>query len=303
MSKIIVDSVIEMNSEKLGLLPTRRQIDYNGGYVHNWNTRNFSKYVKNRSNIIIERDHSGPLQGDGNEFFSYEDDSEFVDIVHIDPWKKFENLNEGVDYTIKTIKYLHSLNRNTQFEIGTEEAIRPFTLLDLDYFLERIYNSLSWDELKQIIYVCIQSGVRLDIVNQKNIGNFDLEKMKKMISVCKFFGKKTKEHNGDYLDEDQIKIRFDNGLDAINIGPEIAQIETETYLHYMTMSELNNFYDICVKSEKWKRWVGPEFNIQDKESLIMVCGHYKFNEIDMPDVHDEIKEKIKTKLYKLLTYV
>ena len=76
MSKNIVDSVIEMNSEKLGLLPSRRQIDYNGGYVNNWNTKSFTNYVRTKSNIIIQRDHSGPLQGDGNEFFSYEDDTE-----------------------------------------------------------------------------------------------------------------------------------------------------------------------------------------------------------------------------------
>ena len=50
MSKNIVDSVIEINSEKLGLLPTRRQIDYNGGYVNEWNTKSFTDYVKIKSN-------------------------------------------------------------------------------------------------------------------------------------------------------------------------------------------------------------------------------------------------------------
>ena len=53
MSKNIVDSVIEINSEKLGLLPSRRQIDYDGGYVNEWNTKSFTDYVKTKSNIII----------------------------------------------------------------------------------------------------------------------------------------------------------------------------------------------------------------------------------------------------------
>ena len=33
MSKNIVDSIIELNSELFGLIPTRRQIDFDGGYV------------------------------------------------------------------------------------------------------------------------------------------------------------------------------------------------------------------------------------------------------------------------------
>ena len=35
--------------------------------------------------------------------------------------------------------------------------------------IEKIHNKLSWDQLKKIVYVCIQSGVKLDVVNQKNI--------------------------------------------------------------------------------------------------------------------------------------
>lgn len=303
MSKNIVDTVIEMNSEKLGLLPTRRQIDYNGGYVNNWNTKSFTNYVRTKSNIIIQRDHSGPLQGDGDEFFSYEDDAENFNIIHVDPWKKFDDFENGINYTINVIKHLFKLNKKLQFEIGTEESIKPFSLWDLDNFLERISNELSWDVIRNIVYVCIQSGVSLDLVNRKNTGNFNLDKLKMMVKLCKYFGKKSKEHNGDYLSDDEIKIRFENGLDAINIGPELAQIETETYLDYMTTSEINNFYEICLKSEKWKKWVTDEFDIKDKESLIMVCGHYNFASIDMDDVHDEIKSKLKIKLNQLLKNV
>ena len=304
MSKNIVDCVIDMNTNKLGLLPTRRQIDYNGGYVNNWNTKSFTKYVKSKSsNMVVERDHSGPLQGDSNEFYSYEDDCEFLNMLHIDPWKKYANIEDGVDYTIDIIKHLYKLNKNLQYEVGTEEAIRPMSILDLDYMLEKISTNLNRDMFGNIVYVCIQSGVGLDLINRKNTGKFDLEKLKKMISLVRYFGLKTKEHNGDYLSGDEIKIRFDNGLDAINIGPELVQIETETYLDFMNSKEIDRFYEICLKSEKWKKWVTPDFDTSNKESLIMICGHYNFNNLEMDDVHDIVKERLNTKLNQLLTYV
>lgn len=304
MSKNIVDSVIEMNTDKLGLLPSRRQIDYNGGYVHNWNTKSFVKYVKNLSpNLIIERDHSGELQGDGNHFYSYEDDSESVDIVHVDPWIKHKDLKDGIKTTVDTIKHIYSLNKNVQFEIGTEESIRPFTVQELDYMIEYLHDTLSSDIVGKITYVCIQSGVKLDIINQKNIGEFDLDKLKKMINLCRFFGKKSKEHNGDYLTDDEIKSRFDNGLNALNIGPEIAQIETQTYIDFMTSKEIDTFYHICYKSKKWIKWVPKNHKFTNMEELIKVCGHYNFNQLDMEDIHDIVKENIKDKLNQLLKNV
>ena len=124
-----------------------------------------------------------------------------------------------------------------------------------------------------------------------------------MVEVCKKFGKKSKEHNGDYLTKDDIQIRFDNGLDTLNIGPEIVQIETETYLENMSQSQIDEFYQICLESEKWKKWVNNDFNITNKEKLIMVCGHYNFDKLPIMNVQEEVKEKIKNKLIELISYV
>ena len=51
MSKNVVDAVINFDSD-IGLIPSRRQVDYDGGYVNNWTTKEFSKYSKN---IILKR--------------------------------------------------------------------------------------------------------------------------------------------------------------------------------------------------------------------------------------------------------
>ena len=197
MSKNIVDSVIEINSEKLGLLPSRRQIDYDGGYVNEWNTKSFTDYVKTKSNIIIQRDHSGGKQGkkDGDEYVSFEEDSEYFDLIHLDPWLKYGSLIEGTNETIKNIEFIFRHNKNIKFEVGTEEAIRPFSIEELDRYVDELHVSLSPEMFKNITYVCIQSGVGLDLVNQINTGVFNIDKLKQMITLSTFFGKQTKEQN------------------------------------------------------------------------------------------------------------
>ena len=66
MSKNVVDAILQFNVEvgdSFGLLPSRRQVEYNGGYVNDWNTEAFHSYVRSVGfdmTTLIERDHSGP---------------------------------------------------------------------------------------------------------------------------------------------------------------------------------------------------------------------------------------------------
>ena len=49
MSKNIVDSIIEFQTDsknKIGLIPSRRQVDFNGGYANKWTTKGLSDYAK-----------------------------------------------------------------------------------------------------------------------------------------------------------------------------------------------------------------------------------------------------------------
>ena len=66
MSKNFVDSIIDysnLTDTNIVLIPSRRQIEYNGGYVNNQTTKEFAQYIYSRSTkIAIQRDHGGPLQ-------------------------------------------------------------------------------------------------------------------------------------------------------------------------------------------------------------------------------------------------
>jgi hypothetical protein len=302
MSKQIVDSVIELQSDRFGLLPTRRQIDYDGGYVNRWDTKSFYEYVRSKSNIVLERDHSGPNQGktDDDGYTSYKNDTKYFDIIHIDPWKVTGGGKYiGITKTLNIINYLYILNPNIKYEIFTEEAIIRIEDFELNNILEFLSSNLKEEVFANIEFIVIQSGVGLDLVNMKNIGHFNLERLKSMVDICKRFNKKTKEHNGDYLSNEELKIRFDNGVDSLNIGPEIAQIQTLTYLEHMNNQQIDEFYQICLDSKKWEKWVKSDFNIDNKHKLIQICGHYCYNLYKLPEIDLIIKEKIQNKLNSL----
>ena len=50
MSQNVVDCVIKHSQQhSIGLIPSRRQVDFSGGYVNGWNTETFSSYVKKKN--------------------------------------------------------------------------------------------------------------------------------------------------------------------------------------------------------------------------------------------------------------
>jgi len=305
MSKNIVDTIIDFSiieNYKIGIIPSRRQIDWDGGYVNNWTTESFINYLSsywcNRKNLIIERDHGGICQGKyyDNGTTSFYIDSKKFDIIHIDPWKnsKFD-FQKGLDETVDNIIFINKLNNNCLFEVGTEESIYYFTDNMIDNMLSYLKNKLG-PIFNKIVYCVIQSGTGL--VGTKNIGHFDLIRLKNMITVCNKYGVLSKEHNGDYLNLEDIKIRFDAGLSAINIAPEYGVFETDIILEYMTEEQKKIFYEICYNSNKWIKWVYEEFDpIKDKTELMRICGHYQFSNPEFINFNLKIDDIIKDRLY------
>tara|TARA_R110002167_G_scaffold74414_1_gene208295 strand:+ start:88 stop:1038 length:951 start_codon:yes stop_codon:yes gene_type:complete len=302
MSKNTVDAVIEHNGN-FGFIPSRRQVDYNGGYVNNWSTGEFAMYVDGR--VPIGRDHGGIGQGYtfdyGHESFLH--DSKYFDIIHIDPWKHYENFDDGLTETLTWIQIIYGLNPNVKFEVGTEESIRRFDVDELEELLGSLERRLLPVIFDNIEYAVVQSGVGLDLGKQTNTGTFNPNRLEEMVSICKKFGKKSKEHNGDYLSAKEYKDRFDLGLDSINIAPEFGQLETLCYLDEMG-DDIEDYYQICYESKRWEKWVGKDFIPEDnKRELIKICGHYVFsNETFLkvkPDINSKIKDTIKGKLSEL----
>ena len=302
MSKNIVDAIIEFCNEtnnQIGLIPSRRQVERDGGYVNNWSTEDFSKYA---NKLLLKRDHSGPGQGytDDDGFESLKYDCKYFDMIHIDPWKKYPKYEDGLKWTIDRIEFCYKENPNIQFEVGTEESIRKFNSIELDMFLNDLHVRLSENTFNQIKYLVIQSGTSLKA--NTNTGEYDKDRLLGMVRVAKVWELLSKEHNGDYISVDLIKEKMDLGLDSINIAPEFGLIETLSYINEGI--DLDKFWKICYDSKRWEKWVSSDFDpFTQKEELIKICGHYVLSNPEFlkikPNIDDIIKLNIKNKLNEL----
>lgn len=299
MSKNIVDSAISSDLE-LGLIPSRRQIDWNGGYVNSWRTKSFVSYVREKSDkIIIQRDHAGPLQGrvedDGLDSI-LSDAENNLDLIHIDPWKKFKDMETATFATTLAINSCCEVSDNNfGFEVGTEQAIREYSPSELRAFLNKLKKDLG-ERFNRIKFAVIQSGVGL--LGTANTGVFDEKRCEEMISVCKEFNLLSKEHNGDYLEPDLIKRRFEIGLDGINIAPELGVEESRCVLKQVEQSVFKEelfetLFRACYLSKFWVKWLPDGFfpkDSYDKRLLIEVCCHYIFNTKEFAGVASGLKD-------------
>jgi len=308
MSKNIVDAIIEFcnkNNNIITLIPSRRQVEWNRGYVNNWTTEEFSKYTT----LPKQRDHAGPGQGqiEDNGYESLKYDCQYLNLIHIDPWKKYPMFSDGLKETVKMIQYCYSLNSKVEYEVGTEEAIRRFEPYELADLIHQLQYQLPPEIYKQIKYLVIQSGTSLKGINQT--GTYDVDRLKEMLGVCKQFNILSKEHNGDYIPVSIIHEKFSLGLDAINIAPEFGVIETQTYLDEIKDEKIfNRFWEICYVSKKWEKWVNPGFDpYNNKEQLIKICGHYVLSYPEFltniksyfPNIDEKIKINVINKLNEL----
>jgi hypothetical protein len=312
MSKNVVDACIEFSNETdtaLGLIPSRRQIDHKSGYVNGWTTDTFAEYVRQRTqNILIERDHGGPHQGDfiDSGKTSIDVDSSYFDMIHIDPFKKYKDIELSAIYTIDVINSLESMN--CLFEIGTEESLFHMTSTDCRKFLDMVLSGVGEKNFDRVEYFVVQFGTKL--LGNKNTGIFDLNKAKQMIEVCSDYGKKSKEHNGDYLSKEDVIKRRDLGLDAINIAPEMGGIESKCIIQEIgkDIKLYEKFVACCKSSNRWKKWFPVDYE-PDTDILLESCGHYCFStpefdylkdNIDYTLVKNNTKAIIKRRLEELL---
>jgi hypothetical protein len=205
------------------------------------------------------------------------------------------------------------VSKSCKYEIGTEQAIRKFSSDDLRTIFTKVKEGLG-DLFRNVVFGVIQGGT--SITGNKNTGVFDKQRFIEMINICKEFGLLSKEHNGDYLSNDEIKLRFDLGLDAINIAPEYGYIETNTILEQIIANQdeklFEDFFSVCYRSNKWKKWLNEDFLLTEftKHVIIKVSGHYVFADEEfkqiknkLPDIDNKIKDNIKRKLQELLWLV
>ena len=346
MSVNCVDAAIELANEYISpiiLIASRRQIDseqFNGGYVNNWTTSEFSRYVKNkdkRGDIILARDHGGPWQNNkekekkmslrqamqsAKDSYKSDIDSGFK-ILHIDPSIDIHGVpskNDLMERLFELYEYCWSYAQDTGkeiiFEVGTEEQSGSTnTQEELDSTLFNIKSFCNKNKFPLPTFVVIQTGTR--VMEMRNVGSFDSPlrvfdeiaseiQVPKMIEICKQHDVFMKEHNTDYLSDVALSWHPRLGIHAANVAPEFGVTETKAFLKIMEENGLKSlaerFMYLAYNSKKWDKWMLPNSTASDRDKSI-ISGHYIFSTPEFLELKKEVDQHLKTKKIDLNTYL
>lgn len=337
MSKNCVNASIEISDRfdiPIVLIASRRQIDsyeMGAGYVNNWTTSEFSKYIFSRAkkgNIILARDHGGPWQNDIEKKNKYslnqamnsakksflEDIKSGFEILHIDPSIDIHNkpsTDQLLDRLFELYEFCfvesNKLKKNISFEIGTEEQSGGNnTKEELQYILEKITKFCTKKNFKLPSFVVVQTGTK--VMETRNIGTFDSPlrvanevpaeiQIPMMTEVCKKYNIMLKQHNTDYLSNEALKWHPRFGIHAANVAPEFGVEETKSFIEilksYKLNSQLDKFLQLSFNSRKWEKWMLVNSNASDYDKAV-IAGHYVFS---LPEFK-KIEQDVKTFLFK-----
>lgn len=335
MSKFSIDAIIELSNFydlPIAMIPSRRQIEcreLGGGYVENWSTEDFAKYVRLNDaggNVLLSRDHCGPWQleqtrKDGLPS-SLEEEMELVkisiaadirsgfDLIHIDPSLGFRhglskaNVREVV---YELIDFCES-NKSSEilYEIGTEEQVYSSSE-DVESELTIILKNLEQRSLPAPIFYVHQTGTK--VMERRNVGNFDNPldskghlpasyNLPRVTKLCELNGVWLKEHNADYMSNKALAWHPRFGIHAANVAPEFGYIETQTIINLAKLTSSDDLIEVMVSKVnsfgKWKKWM-LEKSESDKFEKMLIAGHYHFSET----WHLEWREILRARLIKI----
>jgi hypothetical protein len=284
MSSEIIEAVFrysEKFSERLMLIASKNQIDWDRGYVNTWNTSEYMEYVKKMKNkypdsqVYICRDHCGPGFKNNDLADVYKTiDSDIdngFDLIHVDFCHYQGDHKDILAESKKAIEYINKKNPNILIEVGTDENKGDF----LDN-IKQIEDEMAYfSQLTNIVFYVCQTGSLIKEINQ--VGGFNIDFIKKIKPLADKYNFKLKEHNGDYLNNNQISLR--RGLiDAINIAPQYGVLQTQLTLQKcLTYGiDFTEWLEISYQSGKWGKWLYNN-NKDNKFLCSIVAGHYNFS--------------------------
>jgi len=302
----VIDAVIQYANKhqtQLMLVASRNQVecaDLGKGYVGDFTSKDFVSYVRNkdRGNILICRDHSGPHIADAEveleteaalekTLFSVKDDiSAGFDLIHIDCSRHKGDVCGATSYLLsEALKYAKLSGRSVLFEVGTEENVgvkagpKKFTA-DLEFILNLVRPEFIVGQTGSLVKEACQ------------VGCFDCEAVKELVSIAHSRGVKFKEHNADYSGISDLHLRKRAGVDAINVGPEFGVLHTRTAIN---LAEQHGFHKEAIaflkrsyESDKWRKWIYGEPSDFTKA---VIAGHYVFGSDEYRELIDKLSNE------------
>ncbi len=310
MSVNCVNGAIELANHlriPLLLIASRRQIEckeFGGGYVNNWTTEDFAKYVKERDKgdyIVLARDHGGPWQGYNETEIEHTEamerakvsfkadlDSGF-DMIHIDPSVRTRSLSDIEKDVSVLYDYCESVTKSDDiiYECGTEETNGQITDMESFEAFVKCCSEIS----KKIKFVVGQTGTL--VKETRNIGHFQPDQALNLANICDEYSIWLKEHNLDYVPESVLKQHIPCRVHAANVAPEFGVVETKRFLQALKehkfKKERKRFLEIAYDSKKWEKWVVSDLSNEEKA---IIAGHYVFTHPEVVEIYNKLNEKI-----------
>lgn len=290
MSLRIIDIMCKYasgNKLPIMIIASRNQIDGDSGYVCTLDELNSIMARYDRTYIKLCRDHCGPYFLDSEKNLDYSQALEATkttiqkdidynfDLIHIDT-SRVDNA-----YATADILFNFSLAKkpNIEFEFGTEEnvgkaAAKKKYIDDVEF--AKHYNNVR--------FVVGQTGSL--VMEDRQIGNFDILAVKGMVDHARKNSIGLKEHQADYLSNNEIKLRNTLGVHALNVAPQLGVIQTKTVLALADKYSINSFAfkDLVLKNNKWKKW-----HIHcNNEQKVIIAGHYHFRHNSYLDLEEQL---------------
>ena len=335
MYKFSVDAIIELSNFydlPIAMIPSRRQIEckeLGGGYVENWSTEEFAKYVRlndKGGNVLLSRDHCGPwqleqLNKDGSHK-TLKEEMDLVkisieadvrsgfDLIHLDPSLGFKhglNKDEVREIVYELISFCESIKTSEiLYEIGTEEQVYS-SAEDVESELNTILRDLEVKKLPTPIFYVQQTGTK--VIERRNVGNFDNPldskgylpasfNLPRVTRLCELNGVWLKEHNADYMSNEALQWHPRFGIHASNVAPEFGYIETQTIIDLANLTSSEDLVKVMVEKVnsfgKWKKWMLEDSDSSQFEKML-IAGHYHFSE----NWHIEWRSELRRRLKKI----
>ena len=300
MSREIVDIIGEYTISKqspLMIIASRNQVDESSGYV--MTTAELSNQVKkyDRNLLWLCRDHCGPYFLDSEKNLSEREAIEATkktiakdiennfDLIHIDTSRCIQ----GYKVAEELINFCLDLNPDIKFEFGTEENV------GVAAGIEKYKNDVEFaSQFPNMIFVVAQTGSL--VMEDRQVGTFNVDAVKKLVSYANASSVLLKEHNADYLTKEQISLRKDMGVHALNIAPQLGVIQTKILRRLSAenglKSEWEAFSKDVLSSNKWKKWIIDG----NDEIKVDIAGHYLYNSTTHKNLCDKLEDKYQNNL-------
>ena len=300
-------------------IASRNQVEsaeLGGGYAEGWDQAGLVRFLREQAGRwpgkvqwFVGRDHGGPWQRD-DEYRSripwplardralrsvHDDIDAGFHYLHIDVAKDpFLDDAIPVDLGVQRIVELmqgaeiHRIARDLpsiDYEVSLEKANGQVTPpAEFEFFLESLLAELSRHDLPMPLFAVANTGTwtKLD----RNVGGFRADSARHLATIARQHGLVFKEHNADYLADEDLRSHARCGIGMANVAPEFGHAETAALLDLADLESTGappvatsgiagKLTELVMRSGRAAKWLHG--TSADDYLLAKIGGHYFFS--------------------------